>query len=116
MTISLFLIAYGITFGIQNKVTFLRGKHELLDKMLVCTYCAGFHGGWITWLLSQWFMIYLKWGNIGFVGSLSNITQMLEFSFASAAFCYALDTMIRLMESHAEPLEVPDNEEDSENV
>ena len=47
--------AYSITFGLQNdKVLFLTNllrKVPLLDRMLNCGYCTGFHAGWVSWLL-----------------------------------------------------------------
>lgn len=99
------LVAYGITFGIQNKLTFLRGKHPFLDAMLVCTYCTGFHGGWITWVLYQWPMFIEK-------DPLEFFNGMILFAFASAAFSYAFDSVIRLVESHSDPLEVVDEDEE----
>jgi hypothetical protein len=89
------LAAYGICFGIQNKLVFLRGKHNTLDKLLECTYCTGFHAGWITWLAYDGYRLVTEpWCFI----------ELLGFAFASSAFCYFLDTAIRLMESHADPL------------
>ena len=46
------LVAYGITFGMQHKATFLRGKNAWLDSMLICTYCTGFHAGFSLELVS----------------------------------------------------------------
>lgn len=107
MNLFFLLVAYGITFGIQNKLTFLRGKHSFLDSMLVCTYCTGFHGGWITWVLYQWPVFFEK-------DPLEFFNGMVLFAFASAAFSYALDAVIRLVESHSEPLEVAEEESGEE--
>jgi len=90
------LVAYGICFGIQNKLTFLRGKHETLDKLLECTYCTGFHAGWIAWLGYEGHRLVSEpWCFI----------ELLWFALASSGFCYFLDTLIRLMESYADPLD-----------
>ena len=53
------IVAYGICFGLQNKLPFLYSrlyredgeKAHFFDQMLTCSYCTGFHAGWIAWLL-----------------------------------------------------------------
>ncbi len=87
------LIAYAVCFGIQNKLLFLRNRHELLDHLLVCTYCTGFHAGWLTYIL------WVQPDSI--FNMVKYIIPLLGFSLASSAFCYALDTLIRLMETYA---------------
>jgi len=104
------LVAYGITFGMQHKATFLRGKNEWLDKMLVCTYCTGFHAGWITWLGWKLKMIFENPMNVTGI----TFIEMVLFALGSAAFSYFIDTAIRLMESHADPIEVAEDDEESE--
>ena len=47
------LVMYGITYGIQNKLTCLFGKHAVLDSLLDCTYCVGTHSGWMAWALAR---------------------------------------------------------------
>jgi len=96
------LVAYGITFGIQHKASFLRGRLNILDQMLICTYCTGFHAGWITWLM---------W-NIDSAISGMALLRMLSFAMASSAFSYFIDTSIRLMETYAEPVTVEEEEND----
>ena len=78
------LASAGVTFGIQNKIPFLHGKHPFLDSMLGCTYCTGFHAGWMVWLLM----------NI----SVFSLPSIVIFAFASAIFCYALDEFIKYLE------------------
>ncbi len=80
------LASAGVTFGIQNKIPFLHGKHDLLDRMLRCTYCTGFHAGWIVAL--------------AILPSLT-IPNILIFAFASAIFSYALDEIIKYCESQS---------------
>lgn len=76
--------AAAITFGIQHKAPFLHNKFSLLDRMLVCTYCSGFHGGWLSYLL-------FKWGDL-------LIREALLFAFASAMFSYSLDEVVKYFE------------------
>ena len=106
------LVAYGITFGMQHKAPFLRGHSEWLDKMLVCTYCTGFHAGWITWIGWKLKMIFEN------PMSITGITfiEMVLFALGSSAFSYFFDTAIRLMESHADPIEVVDDETIDEEI
>ena len=79
------LASAGVTFGIQNKIPFLHRKSDILDSMLNCTYCTGFHAGWLVYLLSA-----------GLKGMI--IKDLILFSFASAIFSYALDELIKYLE------------------
>ena len=88
------LLAYGLTFGIQNKATFLRGKFALLDRLLKCTYCTGFHAGWMTWLLA-W---ALEGGLPGASTPLGIAASLVAWGLSSAAFSYGVDTAIRWLE------------------
>jgi hypothetical protein len=97
----LLMAAYGVTFGFQNKVPFLYGKLNLLDSLLKCTYCLGFHSGWIVWLIWG----YTKFFQIEKIDLLVSAGEMFVFSFASAGFSYLIDTGIRLMENYSEPYE-----------
>jgi hypothetical protein len=82
------VLCFGIGFGLQNKVPFLYGKSKFVDDMLACSYCTGFHAGWISWLITRpieglgdgWYVAPFVWG------------------FASAATCYTLDVATQLME------------------
>lgn len=78
------LAAYGICFAIQNKLAFLHGKYDMLDKFLGCPYCVGFHCGWIVYLLHTDSFIAL---------------QCILWAFASSAFCYIIDISAQLIES-----------------
>jgi hypothetical protein len=86
------MLCFGICFGLQNRLPFLHGKSEFLDKMLACPYCTGFHAGWIGWVLTRpieglgegWFIAPFVWG------------------FASSAFCYTMDTLTQLLEKYKE--------------
>jgi uncharacterized membrane protein len=106
------LVAYGITFGMQHKAPFLRGHNDWLDKMLVCTYCTGFHAGWITWIGWKLKMIFENPMNVTGI----TFIEMILFALGSSAFSYFFDTAIRLMESHADPIEVVEEEEEQEEA
>jgi len=104
--IGLILLAFGICFGLQHKVSFLHKKHPFLDKMLKCTYCTGFHAGWIAWLFVC--AIDQKFPSDSV---LSNILMTLGFAFVSAISCYIMDILLRWVESHIEEYEVVEEEE-----
>lgn len=84
------LLAYGICFGLMNKVDFIRGKHPFFDRMLNCAYCTGFHAGWASFLLVH-------------LASWDFQPKALLFAplwgFASGVFCYFVDTVGQLAES-----------------
>lgn len=86
------LAAYGITFGAMNKADFLQGKHPFLDRLLACSYCTGFHAGWIVWLLTR--PIY-GWT----VPFWAMPLEALLWAFAGAVASYGLDTILQLAES-----------------
>lgn len=76
------LAAAGITFAIQHKIPFIHKKSKFIDSMLSCTYCTGFHGGWIAYLLQ---------GN-------PSILEGIAYAFSGAIFSYALDELIKYLE------------------
>lgn len=84
------LLAYGLCFGAMNKVDFFHGKSKFTDSLLKCSYCTGFHSGWIAYVLTSVFR--------GFHGELS-VAYALSWALASAVFCYAADTVLQLAES-----------------
>ena len=84
-TIISLLAAAGVTFGLQNKVPFLHGKNKILDSLLGCTYCTGFHAGWLVYVISA--------GIKGIV-----LKELIIFAFASAIFSYGLDELIKYLE------------------
>ena len=85
------LAAYGFTFALQNKAPYLRGKVRFVDALLKCVYCTGFHAGWLTWAgASALTHTFPK-------PSLAPIAA-LTWAFASAAFCYVVDTAARWLE------------------
>lgn len=88
------LLCYGLMFGFQNKVPFLYGKSAWVDKLLQCSYCLGFHCGWIAWIF--------MFGILGFpeIPLVPAISSILIYAFSSSAFCYITDALVQLVESH----------------
>lgn len=84
------LCAYGVCFGIRNKLgALVKGASRFTDALLRCSYCTGFHSGWLTWVLlwatSLWDVAH-------------HMREILGFSLASAAFCYLVDTLALKLE------------------
>lgn len=118
-----FLAAYGLCFALQNdKVWWLTDRlkaipfrkqstwhtyegvdHEVeeettfFDRLLACTYCTGFHAGWVTFLA---FLVVE-----GPLVPLSDpraipahAVGLLVWAFCSAVFCYSVDTLTKFFE------------------
>lgn len=77
------VVSYGLCFFLMHKVP----APVLLDKLLLCPYCTGFHTGWLTWLLAK-----------GVPGSFRSVVLCLCWAFASAASCYLIDTVAKRLE------------------
>jgi hypothetical protein len=107
-TIVHFLAIYGLTFGLMNdKVPVLRllRKVGFFDRMFKCSYCTGFHSGWIVRLAldavvgpsSGW------WASEGYLslacGLASEGIVLLTWGFAGSTFCYVADQAIQWLES-----------------
>ncbi len=93
----LFLVfAYSVCFGIQHKLPFLHGKFNLLDEMLECTYCTGFHAGWLSWAF-----VFGVVGQFPADGFLANAGSMISWAFVSAISCYSFDALIKWVEVHS---------------
>ncbi len=92
MWIIMLLAAHSVCFGLQHKVAFIHGKLSFLDKMLSCTYCTGFHAGWIVYL-ATWIPAFSE------TSITMNILQCVVFAFASASFSYFFDEVISTLES-----------------
>ena len=93
MNLPLFLLlAYGIAFGLQNKVDFVHGKSAFTDRLLKCTYCTGFHAGWLSWILLR--VPHMSTADF-------NITipaEIVSYALISAASCYIIDVGILWLE------------------
>jgi hypothetical protein len=89
------LLAYGLCFGLMNKVDALRSAKWPLggffDRMLSCSYCTGFHAGWIAWVLTR--AVY------GLPTALLDAPAPILWAFSSSATCYLLDAASQAVES-----------------
>ena len=84
------LFCYGVCFGLMNKVEFLR-KSPFFDQMLSCSYCTGFHAGWLGWLVINALQSLPK--------TFSEGATVVAWAFSSAIFCYFADTLSQFIES-----------------
>ncbi len=85
------LLFYGLCFGFQNKVPFLY-KLPIFKSMLPCTYCTGFHMGWIAWLF--------QWGLSGETPAVGGaiIPSIITWGRIASAWCYAIDAGVKWFE------------------
>jgi hypothetical protein len=74
----------------MNKIPFMR-KVSFFDRMFSCSYCTGFHAGWIAWALSR--------GIHGFEDKPSFLLGAVVWAFASSVFCYLIDTIAQFLEA-----------------
>lgn len=87
------LLAYGLCFGLMNKVDFPR-KISFFDRMLSCSYCTGFHAGWLSWIGTSMVRGFEPASPTAYVAP-------LLWAFMSAGFCYLVDSASQLVESWA---------------
>jgi hypothetical protein len=104
-TFVMLIAAYGICFGFMNKLPFLYARRPFLDALLSCSFCMGFHSGVVVWLLAH-LAGFIPWGGPFYF-------EIPLWGLASAAFCYAVDTLLRAVESHTHS---EDHQEDHEKA
>ena len=84
--------ATGISFALrENKIPSLTEswlfKFKFMQEMLACSFCTGFHSGWLAWFL---FMLAfdqtLTW---------RSIPQAVFVGFASAIYSLLLDSLLQ---------------------
>ena len=107
MTLPLALLAsYGLCFALVNeKIPFLNSVlyrlpvfrdvdqgTNFFSRLLECSFCAGFHTGWMTWILFA-----VDAGRL----SVEHVGEVIMFAFASAVFCYGADTILQWFEERA---------------
>ena len=97
MEVILYLFAmYGVTFGLQHKASSWWSKEKVFQKdvvksLLKCTYCVGFHSGWLVYLSlasAQKFPFF--------------IGDLFVYAFAGAAFSYSMDAYVEYLEEGGE--------------
>ena len=67
------------------------GVRKFFDELLTCSFCTGFHCGYVTY-----FLFWLSAGATPL--SWEHAVQAFLAGMASAAWCYFLDTAIAKME------------------
>lgn len=103
LIIAFAMLSYGLCFGFANKIPFLYSEgfretgeaESLIDRLLSCTYCLGFHCGWLSAILMWCFFGFpaLPWYSFVFGFAICG--------FASAAWCYVIDSAVRWFEGNA---------------
>jgi hypothetical protein len=91
------LAAYGICFGLMNKVQPVTDILKRIPRLggffgrqLSCPYCTGFHCGWVVYLIEA-----VRTGL-----STTWYAEILLLSFAASAFCYGSDVAVRWLEAN----------------
>jgi hypothetical protein len=87
--IYLLLAAYGLTFALQHKISWLHGIHGFFDSLLACTFCTGFHAGWIMWLVYYLPLTYVD----NTIWERQSPWEIIPFAFAAAGTSYLLDSL-----------------------
>jgi hypothetical protein len=77
------LFCYALTFGLMNKVTFIYNRFTIIDKLLSCSYCTGFHSGW---------MLYFFKGMS--LEKFYDVKLLIYYAMVSASFCYFIDVVL----------------------
>lgn len=95
-SLGILVVAYAIVFGLQNeKLPFLTKtlrQIPFVESMLQCSFCTGFHAGWMIWLL-HWAMTGVCPASGWHV-----LPSVLAWALVSAAFCYMADAAIQFLE------------------
>ena len=89
------LLWYGMAFGFQNKIVFLHDRFAWLARFLQCSFCVGFHVGWISHLL-----IHLPLFVSVAVDPVVVLTELVTWAFAAAGWCYGVDVTLQAVESY----------------
>lgn len=90
------MASFGLMLVVQNKIPFLHGKAEFLDRLMACPLCLGFWTGWAVWLCSHEILgipILVSDTPFRFLGG-------VVWSFASAGFCFILSGIADALEHY----------------
>lgn len=99
------IAAYGVCFGLMNEKAallnrvlyaiplFRREDGNVFKRMFKCSYCTGFHAGWMVWLVGIFPQFILSG-----LSPWEMLADGLIAAFASAVFCYAVDTILQWFE------------------
>ena len=104
-TALILLAAYGVCFGLMNeKLAVLnrvlyalplsrREAGNFFQRMFRCSYCTGFHAGWMVWVVGVLPSFIMSGISVPEAAG-----DAVMVAFASSAFCYAADTVIQWFE------------------
>ena len=88
---------YGITFAIKDASLltpfreWVTSRSSFMEKMLSCSFCTGFHSGWISF-----FLLYFS----GLTPPVERLLPaLLVYSFCGASFSYLMDILLLRIES-----------------
>jgi hypothetical protein len=87
-------IAFSVCFALMNKVEFLR-RIAFFDAMLSCSFCTGFHVGWIIFIAE----LVVRDAP---VQGLKQVIVGFGWAFGSALACYIFDLGLKLLEKEVE--------------
>lgn len=99
------IAAYGVCFGLMNEKAallnrvlyalplFRREEGNFFQRMFKCSYCTGFHAGWMVWMVGVFPQFILTGISVP-----EMVADAAIASFASSVFCYAVDTIIQWFE------------------
>lgn len=88
-------VIYTLGFGIQNKATFLHERSAFTDALISCSFCLGFHCGWLS-LLGTLLVRNLPSWQYGLAAG-------VLWSCWGAFVYFGLDALIGAAERHAQP-------------
>lgn len=94
LIITLFCM-YGIMFTLRESNlpiwSYLRDKVlrrlNIINELLSCSFCTGFHAGWLTYLL-------MNYNALEYKETQEHLTYMIVYGFVSATFCYFFDIFL----------------------
>lgn len=94
------LCMYGVMFTLRNAQLpllvrcrdWVTTHSAFFRKMLECSFCTGFHAGWITYLITSYASLFE-------LSLFYNLSSMVFYSFVSATFCYFFDNLMLKLEA-----------------
>ena len=94
----LLIAACAVCFALRQRFDFLhRWTHRwaFFEELFSCTFCLGFHCGWVVWLIYALAVQQVPlegWGRLELAGS------TLLFGLAAASVCYVADLVEQILE------------------
>lgn len=91
------LVAYSLTFYFQHRAEWIR-EYALFENMLKCTFCTGFHAGWITFIM----LFHKPWWRMVENEFIQSIWVLFLVGLVSSSTIYILDAIIGYLEKKGE--------------